>query len=318
MDKKKRYRELCEFEASIPLFSQAWWLDCVCGPEQWDVCVVIKGEEIVASMPYSISKRLGFTLLHQPKLTQTLGPWLKEQYLKNGKKLSREKELLQQLVMQLPKAASFISNWQYNYTNWLPLYWLGFSQTTRYTYVINDLTNLDAVWNGIQGNIKGDIKKAVNRYELIVHSDLDFNRFFELNKLTFLRQSMEPPYSKKMVDSLIKSALEHNQAKWFIAQDNSGNNHAGVLIVWDSNSAYYLMGGGDPQLRNSGATSLCMWEAIKFASTVTKRFDFEGSMIEPIEKFFRAFGATQTPYFRISKTNSKLLKIKNILKEIIR
>jgi hypothetical protein len=50
-----------------------------------------------------------------------------------------------------------------------------------------------------------------------------------------------------------------------------------------------------------------MWEAIKFASTVTKRFDFEGSMIEPVERFFRAFGAKQTPYFALTHRPSRWL-----------
>ena len=109
-------------------------------------------------------------------------------------------------------------------------------------------------------------------------------------------------------------AISRNQCQWFIAQDKKGRNHAGVLIVWDENSAYYLMGGGNPKLRNSGATSLCMWEAIKFASTVTKKFDFEGSMIESVERFFRAFGATQKPYFHITKTPSYILRMARKLK----
>jgi len=78
------------------------------------------------------------------------------------------------------------------------------------------------------------------------------------------------------------------------------------------------MGGGAPDLRNSGATSLCMWEAIQFAATVTKSFDFEGSMLETVERFFRAFGAKQTPYFAISKINSKLLKTYRFLQEMRR
>ncbi|KZZ15518.1 hypothetical protein A3751_17170 [Oleiphilus sp. HI0080] len=57
-----------------------------------------------------------------------------------------------------------------------------------------------------------------------------------------------------------------------------------------------------------------MWEAIKFASTVTKRFDFEGSMIEPIERFFRGFGAMQKPYFQISHTPNRWLRLAKALK----
>ena len=90
-----------------------------------------------------------------------------------------------------------------------------------------------------------------------------------------------------------------------IAEDSEGQRHAGIYIVWDENSVYYLMGGGDPLLRRSGATSLCMWEAILFAASLKKSFDFEGSMLEPVERFFRGFGADQIPYFSISRTPSK-------------
>ena len=65
----------------------------------------------------------------------------------------------------------------------------------------------------------------------------------------------------------------------------------------------------DPELSHSGATSYLTWEAIKFAATVTNTFDFEGSMLEPVERFVRAFGARQKPYFEISKIKALPLKI---------
>lgn len=70
---------------------------------------------------------------------------------------------------------------------------------------------------------------------------------------------------------------------------------------------YYLMG-GDPELRNSSVTSLCMWETIRFSATVARSFDFEGLMLEPVERFFRAFGAIQQPFSCVSKTPSRLLR----------
>ena len=76
------------------------------------------------------------------------------------------------------------------------------------------------------------------------------------------------------------------------------------------------MGGADPRLRNSGANSLCMWEAISFSSTVSEQFDFEGSMLEPVERFFRAFGARQVPYFEVTKINSRLFKLLRTLNEL--
>ena len=48
-----------------------------------------------------------------------------------------------------------------------------------------------------------------------------------------------------------------------------------------------------------------MWHAIQFAATVSRVVDFEGSMMEPVERFFRGFGAVQTPYFAIWHVRSR-------------
>lgn len=298
MTNKKKYRQFCEEQPTIPIFSQAWWLDLVAG-DDWDVCLVEKGNEIYASMPYVVRNRFGLTLLVQPPLTQALGPWIRPSTAKYSKGLSQQKDLMEGLIDQLPKYHYFSQNWHYSITNWLPFYWRGFEQATGYTYVLNDLSDADEIWQEFMVNIRTDVRKAGDKLGLKVITDLPLSVFLDLNRLTFERQGMSLPYSESFVNKLVRQAKERGQCQWFIAQDHSGRNHAGVLIVWDSESAYYIMGGGDPELRSSGATSLCMWEAIKFASTVTKRFDFEGSMIESVERFFRAFGAKQIPYFKL-------------------
>lgn len=39
------------------------------------------------------------------------------------------------------------------------------------------------------------------------------------------------------------------------------------------------------------------------------KFDFEGFLIEPVERFLRGFGVTQIPYFSMSKVISPILKM---------
>ena len=55
-----------------------------------------------------------------------------------------------------------------------------------------------------------------------------------------------------------------------------------------------------------------MWEAIKFTKEELglNQFDFEGSMVPPIELFFRKFGGKLTPYYTVSltKLSVKLLQ----------
>ena len=77
--------------------------------------------------------------------------------------------------------------------------------------------------------------------------------------------------------------------------------------MWDRHAAHYLLGGADPNLRTSDASSLLLWEAIMRAravtDAVTDAFDFHGSMLQSVERFFRAFGGRQTPYLNVTRMN---------------
>lgn len=292
-----------------PLFSQPWWLDAV-APNQWGEVVIEKGGSVAARLPYVWrKKKFSGLILDMPKLTKSLGPWLRPHVGKYASRLAEEKDLMTELIAGLPPFGVFLQNFHPSITNWLPFYWKGFSQTTRYTYVLEDLSNLDLVWNDFAKNIKTDIRKAEK--QVVIREDLPFEKFSPLNQQVFARQNKAANYSPEFAERLDAACLVQNRRKIFFAEDAQGRLHAAVYIVWDDESAYYLMGGGDPELRSSGATSLCMWNAIQFAATVTKKFDFEGSMIESVERFFRAFGAKQTPFFQVSKINAGLWKMNN-------
>ncbi|NYT62134.1 GNAT family N-acetyltransferase [Alcaligenaceae bacterium] len=306
-NRKQRYKQLCAQEPSIPIFSQGWWLDATAGSENWDVALVETNEDITACLPYVYKKRAGFTISTVPMLTYCLGPWMRPFDAKHATQISRQKDALEKLIELLPPFDHFKQRWHYTLTNWLPFFWHGFNQTTNYTYLLPLQSEEASLWQGLQENVRREIRKATSRSGLQVHNDLPVSSFIPLNQLVYERQGISPPYSEELINTVDEVCTRQNCRKIFIAQDAQGTAHAGVYLIWDENSAYYLMGGSDPAFRNSGAMSLCMWEAIKFASTVTKSFDFCGSMIEPIERFIRAFGGVQTPYFSISRTPSRLV-----------
>jgi hypothetical protein len=285
------------------IFQQPWWLDAV-APGAWAAAEIRRGGALQARLPYVVDRRMGLTLLRQPRLTPFLGPWIHSSQGKYATQLAHQKELYTELIEQLPAHHYFSQTFHYSVENWLPFYWKGFQQTTRYTYMLNDLTDLDHVWSEFQENIRREIRKASKR--LRVHSEYDVDKFLNINELTFSRQGLPLPYSRAFVRRLDDACNARSVRKIFFAEDDSGRVHAAAYIVWDERAAYYLMGGGDPVLRTSGATSLVLWEAIKFSHQVSRCFDFEGSMIEPIERFFRAFGAHQVPYFHVSRCSRRM------------
>jgi len=305
---------------SIPyvysIFEQPWWLDAV-APGQWNEIVIKRGEDVMLRFPYTIQQSNGVVSLTMPGLTQTLGPWLKPLHGKHASQLSLQKELMNELIHQLPPHDSFYQRFHYSITNWLPFYWKGFSQTTRYTYVIEDLSNLDRIWEEMKSNIRNKIRKAEKSGVKVVDTD-DIETFLDLNELTFKRQGMPYPFSRDFVRSLNSACIKQNARKIYISYGADGRPQTGLFCVYDGNATYNLLQGGDPELRNSGANALAMWESIKFASGVSKVYDFEGSMIEPIEEFFHSFGAIQKPYFELSKITSRKLKMSMHFRDMLR
>jgi len=316
--RQDRYRQLSEAEPSIPLFCRPWWLDATAGPENWDVALIEKGRRLQAAMPYVRRRRYGLSFIGQPVLTQHLGPWLRPAIAGYAQELAQQKDLLGGLIAQLPKFDHFFQNWSCTQQNWLPFFWSGFQQTTRYTYTLTLTPGPTALWRSFQENARRETRKAKERYRINIRTDLGVERFYSLNKLTFKRQKMPVPYSLDLLNRIDRACEERDCRRIFFAEDPEGRLHAAAYLVWDENRAYYLMGGGDPALRNSGAGSLCMWEAIQFAATVSKTFDFEGSMLEPVERFFRGFGAIQTPYFSLTKTPSRLLRTGLFARDLFR
>lgn len=300
---KARYRALCDSEAGIPVFSQYWWLDAVAGGSGWDVAMVEVAGEVRGCLPYADQRRYGHRISVQPPLTQCLGPWLAPMSCKSGKALAIEKDVMQALIAQLPRFAHFSQNWSWRRTNWLPFYWAGFSQTTRYTYRI-PVQDAKASWAGLLDNIRTDVRKAESRFGLRVREDLGLEDFLPLYRRVFARQRLGMPCGPGLLEALDSACRARGQRAILVAEDGEGRRHAAAYLVWDRDTMYYLMGGSDPDLRASGATSLCLWQGIRMAAERGLVFDFEGSMLEPVERYFRAFGAVQTPYFRVSRTDS--------------
>ena len=285
------------------LFDQPWWLDAV-APNAWQVITHSVNGDLKARMPVYLKKRRGFTALTMPPLTQTLGVWLKPSEAKYSKQLSQQKEYISALLEQIPPFDLFSQQFHYSLTNVLPFHWKGFSSAVQYSYVLDDLSDLDKLWANFTESTRREIRKATKTVE--VQTELSLDTFIDLNRMTFERQRQSLPYSEDLIKRLDEACINHNARKIFFAVDAGNQVHAALYIVWDERSAYYLMGGGNPSLRSSGATSLLMWEAIKFAATITRKFDFEGSMIEPIERFFRGFGAKQTAFYEMRKMSKRM------------
>jgi lipid II:glycine glycyltransferase (peptidoglycan interpeptide bridge formation enzyme) len=307
---KTAYRELCKTEASLPIFMRDWWMDAVCG-DDWDVLLKEKNGNILAAMPlYTPVKRISTI----PDYTQTLGIWFapESKDTKYTTQIERRQAISKEFINQLKDYKYFIQNFYHGFTDWLPFYWNGFKQTTRYTYILDNIKDTEKLYENFSQQTRRNLKNA-RENKITVRSGVAIEDFLRIQSKTFERQYIKNKQSEKILSRLITTAHERKQGEIFGGYDESGHIHAVAFVVWQESSAYYIAGGGDPQFRDSGAHTLALWDAIQYVSEFTDIFDFEGSMLPGVERFFREFGAKQTPYFQITKGNLSIfdrIKIK--------
>lgn len=308
---KAKYAAFCETEKNIPVFLQPWWMDAVCINGEWEALLYEEKGFIRGVLLYYTLKKYGFKMVLQPMLTQYNGIWLKySESLSNKEKLSFEKKATAHLIKQLEEKIRFHfyrQNFTPKFTNWLPFYWKNYRQTTRYTYQIKDISDPEKCFSAFDYNKKAHIRKAEK--ELTIDNNVTADEFYAFLELYHSSQQKKVYYSKSFFARLYDSCIAKNSGKIIAVKDQSGIMHAALFVVWDNEKGYDLISVIHPEHKNTGGSTLVVFEAIKQLSEKVKVFDFEGSMIENVENSFSQFGTEQIPYFSIYKYNSVLLKM---------
>lgn len=313
MTNKTKYQQFCQQEQEIPIFARPWHLDAACQStlENWDVVLVEKAGKIVASFPYASKKSGPFQVSTMPLLTKFLGPYLSKDF----RKQKQAYKILKELIDQLPPFALFNQNFFYNFTDWLPFYWKGFQQTTQYSYLLDDLSDLEKVYAGFSADYRNNkIKKAKESVRVVM--DRSVEDYYKVEAMSFNRQGLTFPFSLEYFKNYDAVLEEHQARKMFFAIDKDDQIHSVLYLLIDHDRAYYHMAGDDPNLRSSGAGVLLVWKAIQYTKNELglNVFDFEGSTIKAIERVRRQFGAKQIPYFNLTKYGSKVYRMLRLLR----
>jgi Acetyltransferase (GNAT) domain len=288
---------LVEASPQCSIFAKSWWLRAACDEPR--VLGYFEDGRLIAGIPLHYEWRLGQRFCCMPRLTQTMGVAIAPQPGKSVTVESRETEILNAFAERLAGERIFIQAFHPECRNWLPFYWAGFTQTTHYTYVLDDLSSVDRIWDGLDKDRRTNIRKA--RREGIQISECGPEEVYTSSAASLERQGLRCKYTLDYLSRLVYAARENNAGTCFAARDSRGRLHAAVFFVWDSRHGYQLAGGHDTALGSSGATVLLVWNLIEFAASRTAVFDFEGSMRQQIESSFRSFGTKRIPYHRIVK-----------------
>lgn len=277
------------------IFEQSWWFETVV-PGEWEEIVIKSGDIIDARWIYCFHNKK----IIMPKLTQSAGIWIRDmegQCVRES--LKHKKERLQEILNRLPEISSVDVSLDSNNEYFLPFYWENFTVTPRISYRIDLGNDLDTIFGSFSKNLKRDIKNAQKKLHISYEPSGDV--LYDIMLKTFKEQNRIYPISKELIERILINSLEHNAGKMITALDDDNNVHASGFFLYDTNRCYYLIGGKDINYKNSNGLSLIIWKGIQYAASVSKVFDFEGSMIEGIENFFQRFGGIPVTYYNIRK-----------------
>lgn len=297
------------------VFATSWWLDAV-AEGRWRANTIEDDGDVTAAWPTVVRATRWGEVHEGAPLTPFLGPLFRPQE-SELKRRAEEVKRLDQLVESLRRPAHVEARCNPAFDYWTPLAWHGFKQTTHYTWRLPWLDDLDHVLRSARENVRREIRKAEKRGITVEEDSLE--AFQDVHLETVSYQEIGSAEASRRTLRAIEAAAAPREARVILlARDGDGRAHAGGYFVRDNRWVYYLVGASDPSLRTSGAASLVLWRGIEHAAEHGLGFDFEGSMVRGVERFFRAFGGEPTPYSIVRSTPSRALRVGRPLKRAIR
>jgi uncharacterized protein YhbP (UPF0306 family) len=281
------------------IFSFSFYLEALC-IDYKVLCVFDDKDNVLAGV---ILAKNQINTYSNPMLDKYLGILLKNEESISQKKVSKQYKIMELIATEIKGYKSFDYYFHPNFKNWIPLYWKGFTQQTRYTYQINLAKSIETIEKAFHGNLRNDIKNAINQ-GVVVKRDIDFDNLYSIIEKTFRRQGSKSPFNKAKLESFINDLLKNNQLISLGAYNNKNQLVSACCMVFDENSSYFILNGIDIDNQVRGANALMIFDAIKESKEKgLMSFDFEGSMLIGVEQFYRRFGGELVPYYRIWNDN---------------
>ena len=142
------------------IFQEDWWLE-ISTAKRWEkVSHETKHGNVCLVYAYR-NKILNAMEIYLPPLTPYMGVYFDfEKEIDEITKYKLLAEALPVLLDKLPKYFRLKTNFLPAFDWWSPLYWKGCKQHTRYTSILNNISDHEAIWAGFNKNAKRNVNRA--------------------------------------------------------------------------------------------------------------------------------------------------------------
>ncbi len=298
--------EFCEkAEAIIGVFASEKWLS-IYGNALTLIGIYKDEHQLIGGFYFLNTKKYGFTFLKLPPYTPHCGLF----FISDSKNKSSINNFTKEVMNEVStfftnqKSALTVLAFPSSIIDFQPFIWAKYKVIPNYTYRINLDKPLEDIKSNFDSKNRNVINKAIKE-EIVVKENVlskeELYNFF-VNSLNTTDANI---YKKELKNVFTKFSDDANSFSVSAFKNNQllGN----VFCVFDKNVCYYLLGGVHKKSGIQGVNNLLVQKCIEKAKDLgCKTFDFEGSMLKGVEKFFRSFGPELVPYYTVNKASLPL------------
>lgn len=303
LEKSHQYAEAAEAHTGV--FGSAAWLKIY---EKDLRCVGIYKDEkqLVGGFFYIETKKYGLRFIKLPPYTPHCGLFFNYE-AKNKSSLNNfSKEIISGMCDYISsrKAALTILAFPSTIVDLQPFIWNKYKVVPNYTYRIDLAQSMSAIISNFDSKHRNAINRAVKENVEVQVNALkaeELYRFFSHS----LKAAGANVYHKEL--GAIFSGFAEPGNSFSLAAKKDNRLLGAIFCIYDKRCCYYLLGGVIKENGVQGVNNLLVQKGIERARELgCEVFDFEGSMLKGVEKFFRGFGPGLEPYFTINKASLPL------------
>lgn len=292
-------------EPNIGVFASKKWLS-IYGDSLTLMGIYKDENQLIGGFYFLNTKKYGITFLKLPPYTPHCGLFFVSDSKNNSSINNFSKEVMSEVCAFFTnqKSALMVLAFPSVIIDFQPFIWAKYKVIPNYTYRINIEKSIEDIKSNFDTKNRNIINKAIKEEVLVTENSLSKEELYKFF-IDSLNTTDANIYETELRNVFTSFSDDTNSFSLTAYKNNDllGN----VFCVYDKNTCYYLLGGVNKKSGIQGVNNLlvlhCIIRAKELGCTM---FDFEGSMLKGVEKFFRSFGPDLTPYFTVNKANLPL------------
>lgn len=300
----------------IGVFGSEKWLE-VYGKQLTIIGIYKDEKQLIGGFYFLKTVKKGISIMKLPPYSPHCGLFFSSDAKNRSSANSFAKEIMDEVCdyVAKEKAALKILAFPTTIKDLQPFIWNKFKVIPNYTYRIDLLQDIDTIRSHFDSKHRNAINKAIKDGIEVRENALGKTELMAFFKDS-LKQTGANVYSIELENIFLKFADNTNSFSFSAFKDakNIGN----IFCVYDTKICYYMLGGINKDSGLQGINHLLVQKAIEKAQELNCHvFDFEGSMLKGVEKFFRGFGPVLIPYYTVNKATLPVeLALKFVKREI--